>query len=100
MNATLPGVFANKNHVFEIFVIRPYSHYSQVYSEPCQTSKMELFLGKHLTTENRHLSLQKTPSLIFDRVLNTPLLHLCESHFKEHYCMAEKEYDKVALDLL
>ena len=43
MNATLPGVFANKNHVFEIFVIRPYSHYSQVYSEPCQTSKMELF---------------------------------------------------------
>ena len=50
--------------------------YSGAYSEPCQTSKMELFCEKH--PESCQIFSCRAPSYMFNRLLNTPLLLINE----------------------
>ena len=57
--------FSDFTMSFRSFAFLSFSYITEVYSEPCQTSKMERF-GKTIFSQN-------TPSLMFDRVLNMPL---------------------------
>ena len=57
-------------------------HFSEVYSEPCQASEMELFAKTVNYLKPLKTVSQKDPPWIFGRVLSKPLVSLSFIHMK------------------
>ena len=77
-------------------------YWTEAYSEPCKTSKMQLYSENRLGV--KAVNLKKTLSQTFDKILNRPLLNInCLTRFcyifQHTLCLKEHVYCAISVQL-